>query len=113
MKRLKREIDEDMKKDNVHQEYRVPDLEESMDQQTKGVLNESQEQGLEDVVETIENDIANTFEEDTNQKIQDLTQQKKELLKRVEGLEAENQRTRRKSQDLEGIALLAEAAKDL
>ena len=42
--------------------------------------------------------------EELNQKIQDLTQQNQE---------AEQQRTRRKTQALEGIALLAEAAKDL
>ena len=56
-----------MKKDNVQQEYPVLDLEESTDQQKKGVLNESQVQSLEDVAEIIENDIGNTFEEDTNQ----------------------------------------------
>ena len=56
-----------MKKDNVQQEYPVPDLEEFVDQHTKGVLNESQVQSLEDVAEIIENDIENTFEEDTNQ----------------------------------------------
>ena len=47
------------------------------------------------------------------QKIQDLTQQNQELSKRVEDLEAEQQRTRRKTQALEGIALLAEATKDI
>ena len=51
--------------------------------------------------------------EELNKKIQDLTQQNKELSKRVEDLEIEQQRTRRKSQALEGIALLAEAAKYL
>ena len=54
----------------------------------------------------------NKFEE-LNQKIQDITQQNQELSRRVEDLEAEQQRTRRKSQALEGIALLAEAAKDI
>ena len=47
------------------------------------------------------------------QTIQEVTQQNQELSKRGEDLEAEQQRTRRKTQDLEGIALLAEAAKDL
>ena len=56
--------------------------------------------------------IQDKFEE-LNQKIQDLTQHNQEPSKRVEDLEAEQQRTRRKSQALEGIALLAEAAKDL
>ena len=51
--------------------------------------------------------------EGLNQKIQDLTQQNQELSRTVEDLEAEQQRTRRKSQALEGIALLAEAAKNL
>ena len=51
--------------------------------------------------------------EDLNQKIQDLTQQNQELSRKVEDLETEQQRTRRKSQALEGIALLAEAAKNL
>ena len=47
------------------------------------------------------------------QTVQEITQQNQELSKRVEDLEAEQQRTRRKTQALEGIALLAEAAKDL
>ena len=47
------------------------------------------------------------------QTIQEVTQQNQELSKRVEDLEAEQQRTRRKTQALEGIALLGEAAKDL
>ena len=47
------------------------------------------------------------------QNIQEVTQQNQELSKRVEDLEAEQQRTRRKTQALEGIALLAEVAKDL
>ena len=47
------------------------------------------------------------------QTIQVVTQQNQELSKRVEDLEAEQQRTRRKTQALEGIALLAKAAKDL
>ena len=51
--------------------------------------------------------------EELNQKIQDLTQQNQELSRKVEDLEAEEQRTRRKSQALEGIALMAEAAKNI
>ena len=47
------------------------------------------------------------------QTIQELTQQNEELTKRVEDLEVDHQKARRKTQDLEGIALLAEAAKDL
>ena len=47
------------------------------------------------------------------QTFQEVTQQNQELSKRVEDLEAEQQRTRRKTQALEGISLLAEAAKDL
>ena len=47
------------------------------------------------------------------QTIQDLTQQNQELSKRVEDLEVDHQKTRKKTQALEGIALLAEAAKDL
>ena len=51
--------------------------------------------------------------EELNQKIQYVTQQNQELSTRVEDLEVEQQRTRRKSQDLEGIALMAEEAKDI
>ena len=51
--------------------------------------------------------------EELEQNIQDLTQQNQELSKRVEDLEAKQQRTRRKTQVLEGIALLAEATKDI
>ena len=51
--------------------------------------------------------------EELNQKIQDLTQQNQELSMRVEDLETEQQRTIRKSQALEGIALLAEATKNI
>ena len=47
------------------------------------------------------------------QTIQEVTQQNQELSKRVEDLEAEQQRTRRKPQALEGIALLAKAVEDL
>ena len=51
--------------------------------------------------------------EELEQKIQDLNQQNQELSRRVEYLEAQQQRTRRKTQALEGIALLAEEAKYL
>ena len=47
------------------------------------------------------------------QTIQEVTQQNQELSKRIEYLEAEQQRTRRKTQVLEGITLLAEVAKDI
>ena len=45
--------------------------------------------------------------------IQDLTQQNQEISKRVEELEVDHQKARRKTQDLEGITLLAETTKDL
>ena len=45
--------------------------------------------------------------------IQDLTLQNKELTKGVAYLEADHLKARRKAQDFEGIALLAEAAKYL
>ena len=51
--------------------------------------------------------------EELSKKIQDLTQQNQELSRKVEDLPAEEQRTRRKSQALEGIALLAKAAKNI
>ena len=47
------------------------------------------------------------------QTVQDLTQQNQELSKRVKDLEADHQKTRNKTQALEGIALLEEATKDL
>ena len=47
------------------------------------------------------------------QTIQELTQQNEELTKRAEDLEADHQKSRRKTLALEGIALLAEVAKDL
>ena len=47
------------------------------------------------------------------QTIQELTQLKEELTKRVADLEADHQKARRRAQALEGISLLAEAAKDL
>ena len=45
--------------------------------------------------------------------VQDITQQNQELSKRVKDLEADHKKTRRKTQALEGIALLVEDAKDL
>ena len=45
------------------------------------------------------------------QTVQDITQQNHELSKRVEDLEADHKKTRRKTQALEGITLLAEATK--
>ena len=48
-----------------------------------------------------------------NQTIKDLTQQNERLSKKIEDLGAEQQRTRRKSHALEGIAVLDEAAKNL
>ena len=48
-----------------------------------------------------------------NQTIKDLTQQNDRLSKRIEDLEVEQQRTRRQSHALEGIALLAKVAKNL
>ena len=45
--------------------------------------------------------------------IRNLQQQNEELTRRMIEMEAEQQKSRRKAQALEGIALLAEAAKDL
>ena len=47
------------------------------------------------------------------QTIRNLQQQNEELTRRMTEMEAEQQKARRKAQALEGIALLAEAAKDL
>ena len=47
------------------------------------------------------------------QTIQELTRQNEELTRRVTDLEADHLKARRKAQVLEGIALLAEVAKDL
>ena len=47
------------------------------------------------------------------QTIQEMQQQNKELTRRVVDLETDQLKARRKAQALEGIALLAEAAKDL
>ena len=47
------------------------------------------------------------------QTIRNLQQQNKELTRRLTNMEAEQQRARKKAQALDGIALLAEAAKDL
>ena len=47
------------------------------------------------------------------QTIKNIQQQNKELTRRMTEMEAEQQKARRKAQALEGIALLAESAKDL
>ena len=47
------------------------------------------------------------------QTIRNLQQQNEELTRRMTEMEAEKLKARRKAQALEGIALLAEAAKDL
>ena len=47
------------------------------------------------------------------QTIKDLQQQNEELTRKTTDMEADQLKARRKSQALEGIALLAEAAKDL
>ena len=47
------------------------------------------------------------------QTVRDLQQQNEELKRRVADMEDEQKRARKKSQALDGIALLAEAAKDL
>ena len=47
------------------------------------------------------------------QTIKDLQQQNEELTSKMTEMEAEQLKARRKSQAIEGIALLAEAAKDL
>ena len=47
------------------------------------------------------------------QTVPDISQENQKLSKRVEDLEADHQKTRRKTQALEGITLLAEAAKYL
>ena len=47
------------------------------------------------------------------QTIQDLQQQNEELTRKIADMEADQLKARRKSQALEGIALLAEAAKDM
>ena len=51
--------------------------------------------------------------EEVNQKVHSLTQQNEVLLKRIKSLETERKRNKKQSHDLEGIALLAEAAKNL
>ena len=47
------------------------------------------------------------------QTIKELQQQNEDLSRNMEDMEAEQLKARRKAQALEGIALLAEAAKDL
>ena len=48
-----------------------------------------------------------------NQTIQDPQQQNEELMRKIADMEADQLKARRKAQALEGISLLAEAAKDL
>ena len=45
--------------------------------------------------------------------VQDLQQRNKELIKKINDMEKKQKKAKRKSQVLDGIALLAEAAKDL
>ena len=45
--------------------------------------------------------------------VQDLQQRNKELIKKINDMEKKQKKAKRKSQALDGIALLAEAAKDL
>ena len=47
------------------------------------------------------------------QTVKNLQQQNEKLTKRLRKMEAEQQKTKKKAQALDGIALLAEAAKDL
>ena len=47
------------------------------------------------------------------QTIRDMQQQNEELARKMADMEADQLKSRRKAQSLEGIALLAEAAKDL
>ena len=47
------------------------------------------------------------------QTIQDLQQQNEELMRKIADIEVDQLKARRKAEALEGIALLAEAAKDL
>ena len=50
---------------------------------------------------------------DLKQTVRDLQQQNEELTRRVVDMEDEQKRSRKKAQALDGIALLAKAAKDL
>ena len=45
--------------------------------------------------------------------VQDLQQRNKELIKKINDMEKKQKKAKRKSQALDGIALLAEATKDL
>ena len=45
--------------------------------------------------------------------VQDLQQRNKELMKKINDMEKEQKKAKRKSKELDGIALLAKAAKDL
>ena len=57
VKRLKREIIDEMVKDNIQEEYLVLEIQESMDEQIRGVHNENQVDISENIVDTIEEDI--------------------------------------------------------
>ena len=52
-------------------------------------------------------------DKELNKNVQILSQQNEVLLKRIRSLETEYERTKKKSHALEGIAMLAEAAKNL
>ena len=51
--------------------------------------------------------------EDLTQKVQNLNEQNAVLLKRVRSLETEQERSKKQSHAFEGIAMLAEATKNL
>ena len=57
MKRLKREIIDDMVKDNIQEECPVLKFEESVDEEIRGALNENQEQFSENIEESHRVDI--------------------------------------------------------
>ena len=57
VKRLKREIIDEMVKDNIQEECLVPKFEEFVGEEIRGVLNENQVQISENIVETLEEDI--------------------------------------------------------
>ena len=71
VKRLKREIIDEMVKDNIQEEYPVPKLEELVDEQIRGAHNENQVQ--------ISKNIADTVEEDIKQKEDKITLEKNQI----------------------------------
>ena len=89
------------------------------------ILKQSKNYGFQErlfgVVKTVKEDWGMQFDTwqtenqftELRQTIQELTQQNEELTKRVTDLEADHLKDRRKAQALEGIDLLAEAAKEL